>query len=603
MVRALTRSQVTLLNSVVNDNGTPIDESDDFDEFFDSVTNDLVGAPSGSVLVGALNGNTAACPAGIPIINGAPDSTSTAYDTVFTDGNCFSFIETIPTGFTPRFGGNNTDMSITAGLRGDINLGNGLSYDLSITHGQNETDFFIGNTINASLGPTTPRDFKLGSYQQTETILNADFNYDLDFSGIEVGFAFGGEYREETFDIIAGDPASFALGPLVEQGFASGSNGFSGFSNDNSATQDSYALYGELESDVTDALTLQASLRYEDYSAFGDTLDYKIAGLYKFGENFIVRGTVSTGFHAPTAGQASVTDVTTRFINGIFTERGTLPLSSSTGQLGANFIESQFGQRPELGTEETKNISLGVVFDTGPVSWTVDGFQIDVDDRIALSADVDFFSALQYHGAQNGITIADGTTVNSALTLLGSTINRSDFAGFEILSEFRYFTNSFDTRTRGIDVIGRMPLDIGTGDTEAILAANYTETDVTNIGTINPINAARLRALEDLLPNVKGFATVTHAQDKVRGLVRVHYYGSWYDTRNEFQVGSEILIDAELGYQIAYGLELIVGAANLLDNYPDLNDRREFSSGDKYPGASPFGFAGGQYYVKARYTF
>ena len=112
------------------------------------------GGPS--VLVGDLDGVGVggACPAGIPLVNGVPDPTILGQ--VTSDPNCFSFIETIPNGFVPRFGGDNKDYSIVAGARGDIDLGNGLAYDLSLSHGRNRTDFFINNTINASLGPDTP---------------------------------------------------------------------------------------------------------------------------------------------------------------------------------------------------------------------------------------------------------------------------------------------------------------------------------------------------------------------------------------------------------------------------------------------------------------
>ena len=586
----------------LNDNGTPDNDDDDF---YQNAANVTIDNTVNSILVGALDGNRDSCPAGIPLTGGGGlVMDPTVLGTVTSSQNCFSFVETIPTGFVPRFGGDNTDIAITGGLRGELNVGSGLGYDFSATHGANNTEFFIKNTVNASLGPNTPRDFVPGEYKQTETILNADFTYEIPVSTFDLGIAFGGEWREETFDITAGDDASFALGPLATQGFSSSSNGFGGFANNNSATQDSYAGYVELEADVTDQLTLQGALRYEDYSAFGDTLNYKIAGLYKVTDDIRVRGTYSTGFHAPTAGQATVTNVTTQIIGGNLIDQGTLPLASEPGILAADFIESQFGERPTLGTEEAKNASLGVAFETGPVSWTVDGFHIKVDNRIALSEDVAFLDALDFAATQSGLTLPTGATVSSALDFLAANtnLNRSAFTGFEDLTEFRYFTNSFDTRTQGVDVVARMPFDIGSGDSTFVLAANYTDTEVTNRGTINPISDGRVQALEELLPNVKGFATVTHQQGKLRGLLRANYYGSWFDNGNDFKVGSEVLIDAEIGYEAMEGLELIAGAANLLDAYPDVNPGQG-GTGQLYPESSPIGFAGGQYYVKARYTF
>ena len=113
------------------------------------------------------------------------------------------------------------------GLRGEFDLGTGLSYDFSVSNGSNRTDFFIRNTVNASLGPNTPRDFIPGGQEQTETMVNADFVYAVDVGfASDLNVAFGSEYRKEEFDLFAGDAASFALGPLSDQGFSSSSNGF-----------------------------------------------------------------------------------------------------------------------------------------------------------------------------------------------------------------------------------------------------------------------------------------------------------------------------------------------------------------------------------------
>lgn len=559
-----------------------------------------------SVLVGDLDGVGVggSCPTGIPLANGLPDPTVLAQ--VQADPNCFSFIETIPNGFTPRFGGENTDYSIAFGLRGDIKLGNGLAYDISMVNGSNKTEFFINNTINASLGPNTPRNFIPGGQQQTETVLNADFAYLLPVSGMasDLSIAFGAEYRREEFDLFKGDDASFALGPLSSQGFSSSSNGFGGFANSSNASQDSYGLYTELEADVTDRLTLQSAIRYEDYSAFGSTFDYKIAGLFKVTDSVRLRGSHSTGFHAPTAGQANITNVTTQNVGGVLVDQGTLPLSSAAGQLAATFIEDRDGNRPNLATEEATIFTLGTAFDLGPTSWTIDGYQIDVDDRIALGANIDFLQVLE---SLNTDATAF-TSVNDGLTQLSTrnVINRSEFVGLDDLSQFRFFANSFDTRTRGIDVVGRMPFSFLSGNSELTVAANYNETEVTrraDAGQIQRINDGRVAAIEDLLPNWKGFAQWTHTQGRVRTLVRANYFGQWDDTGNGVNdISAEVLIDAEVGYNVTQNVEIVLGASNIFDNYPDENPGQG-GSGQLYPEAAPTGFNGGQYYTKLRITF
>ena len=412
--------------------------------------------------------------------------------------------------------------------------------------------------------------------------------------------SFGAEYREEEFDLFAGDAASFALGPLADQGFSSSSNGFGGFPNDSSSDQDSYAFYVELEADVSTALTLQTALRYEDYDEFGDTTDFKLAGIYRVNEDLSIRSAFSTGFHAPTAGQANITNVTTQNVNGVLVDQGTLPLNSVAGQLAADFIASQGNGRPELGPEDAENFSLGVAFSVGESEWTVDFYNIEVEDRVALGANVDFLDALNFAGGGTSFT-----SVSEALAGLDAAgvINRQDFLGLDDLSQFRFFANSFDTETRGIDVVGRTSFDAWDGVSSLTLAMNYNRTEVTDRGLVNPISAGREQALEDLLPRFKGNLSWSHSQGAWRSLVRFSYYGEWDDTGNGVEdVDAEIIVDVEGAYSFDNGIEVIAGVSNLFDTY---NEENPFagSLGQRYPEAGPFGLNGGQWYLKARYSF
>jgi len=577
----------------------PLDPAD-----IDEDNNPLVPAIS-SLLVGDLDGLGVggACPAGIPL-GGAGGLTPdpTILGQVVGDANCFTFLETIPTGFVPRFGGDNEDMAITAGIRGEFDLGTGLSYDFSVSQGSNETQFFIRNTINASLGPNTPRDFVPGGQEQTETMVNADFVYAVDAGfASDLNVAFGTEYRKEEFDLFAGDPNSFALGVLADQGFSSSSNGFGGFPNSSSSDQDSTAFYIDLEAELTDRFTMQAAVRYEDFSEFGDTTDVKIAGMYHVNDTLRIRGAFSTGFHAPTAGQANITNVTTQNVAGVLRDQGTLPLSSPAGQLGADFIESEGNGRPALGPEDAQNLALGFAFDVGQTTWTVDFYNIEMEDRVALGAQVDFLDALNF--ADGGVN--NYTSVSAALTGLDAdgVINRQDYIGLDDLQTFQFFSNSFDTTTSGIDVVGRFGFALGSGESNITIAANYNKTEVDSVGTVNPIDADRVRALEDLLPNVKGSVSWTHIQDKIRTLLRANYYGGWDDVGNDVNgLGATVLVDAELAYQIRDNIEIIGGVSNLFDEYPDKNP---FATdlGQLYSEASPFGFNGGAWYLRGKVTF
>jgi len=556
------------------------------------------GVPS--VLVGDLDGGSS-CIDGIPLGGaGGVNPNPTFLADVTASDNCFSFIETIPAGFVPRFGGDNEDSAFAVGIRGKVAMGTGLNYDLSAQRGSNRTDFSIRNTINASLGPATPRDFTPGGQKQTETVYNANFSY-----GIDVGFAsdlsiaFGAEYREEEFDLYAGDPASYALGPLADQGFSSSSNGFGGFPSNTSAEQDNTAIYIDLEADVSDSLTLQAAVRREEFSNFDSTTNYKLAGIFHVTDWFRIRAAFSTGFHAPTAGQANITNVTTQSVAGVLVDQGTLPLSSPAGQLAADFVESAGNGRPQLGPEEADNFSIGVAFDVGNASWTIDYYDIRVEDRIALGANVDFLDALNFAGGGTSYG-----SVSEALTGLDSSgvIDRQDFVGLDDLAEFRFFTNGFSTDTRGIDVVGNMDFDFMSGSSAVTVAFNYNDTEVTDRGTINPINSGRVAALEDLLPNIKGNVAWSHTQGKWRTLLRANYYGPWESTGNGYDVDAATLVDAQVAYQLTESLEVVVGVENLFDEYPDKTPNPG-SLGQLYPEDSPFGFNGGTWYLQGRMVF
>jgi len=564
-----------------------------------------------SVLVGDLSVDTAGdCPAGIPLPNGRNGLTDpTVLAQVNADANCFSFLELFPGGFTPRFGGDSSDQSLVLGVRGELN--NGLRYDVSYTYGENEAAFFISNTINASLGPNTPTSFRPGTYIQTDNNFNIDLNYSLPIEGFasDLNIAGGFEYRDENFEIIPGDAASFALGPLAApssafptgQGFASSSNGFGGFAVPVDESQDNTALYLDLEADVTDGVTLQAAVRYEDFNTFGDTTNFKLGSLFRLTDTTVLRATYSTGFHAPTTGQANVTNVTTAFVGGVLSDQGTLPLSSAAGQ----FVNAQLGNPFSLGPEDATNISLGLGFEIGSASFTIDYFNIEVDDRIAISDQQDFQGLLAGVAGQNGVALAPGATTGQILNTLGSAgvLNTADFIGSEDLTTFAFFANDFDTETEGVDIVGNIPVDIGSGSSSIGIAINYTSTEVTRRGGLGD---TRLLQLEENLPNIKGNVSFRHNQDNWRVLARANFHDSYTEAHLDsgdliIEPGGEITFDVEFGYSIGDKIDIIGGVSNIFDALPDEN---EFAgvAGSRFPATAPFGFSGGQWYLRANYS-
>ncbi len=565
-----------------------------------------------SVSVGDLSGDTIGdCPAGIPLTAGGgllPDPTVLAQ--VTADANCFSFVELFPGGFTPRFGGDLEDSSLVLGFRGEFE--NGLRYDVSYTYGEHQSSFFIRNTVNASLGPNTPTSFNPGAYTQTDNNFNIDLSYALPMEGFasDLNIAAGFEYREEEFDIQAGDPASFAIGPLAApsaafptgQGFSSSSNGFGGFTQSTTATQDNVAFYVDLEADVTDRLTLQTAIRYEDFNTFGDTTNYKLGGLFRVTDTVSLRATYSTGFHAPTTGQANVTNVTTQAVGGVLQDQGTLPLSSAAGQ----FVNEQLGGRFTLGPEDATNISLGAGFEIGSVSFTIDYFNIEVDDRIALTDQQDFLGLLGTVAANNGVALPTNAQPSQILNALNGAgvLNSADFAGSEDLVSFGFFANDFDTETEGVDIVASTPLDFGSGFTTLSLAFNYTDTEVTRGGNLS---ATRTRQLEENLPNFKGNVSLRHSTDKWRALGRVNYHSDYFEAHLDdgtlpIEASSEVTVDVEFGYNFTDSFEVVGGVSNLFDAFPDENEFQGIV-GSLYPATAPFGFSGGQYYLRAKYDF
>jgi iron complex outermembrane recepter protein len=583
-----------------------------------------------SVLVGDLSGgDTGDCPAGIPLTAGGgllPDPAVLA--SVQGDDNCFSFVELFPGGFTPRFGGELEDKSIAIGLRGELGIGSGLSWDVSYYYGQNDIDFFINNTINASLGPDTPTSFRPGGYSQIDENFNLDFSY-----GIPVGFAsdlnvaFGAEHRSETFEIRQGDDASFALGPLAApsaaypagQGFSSSSNGFGGFTPASAGedTQENYAVYLDLEADVTDRLTLQAAIRYEDfYDTYGTTTNYKLGGLYHLTENATIRGTWSTGFRVPTAGQANVTNITTAFDGAELVDQGTIPLSTAAGQFIADRLEIDTGVRPTLTPEESENFTLGTGFRLGGWNITVDYFNVEVNDRIAISDQQDFLQALLDFAADEGVPIAPGSNTSQTLNQLDTAgaLEADDFEGSEDLVSFGFFTNSFSTETRGIDVVASYQFEMFGGNDSLALAANWTDTEVTDFGedTAAPLSPGRAKVLEDGLPAVRGSLTLNHEQGPWNGLARVNYFGEFFECHlDAYDAGSpdgcelpyegdaQITVDLELGYDVTEHASIALGLQNAFDSYPDKNPWGGVA-GSLYPQYGPAGFNGGFAYVRTR---
>ena len=517
-----------------------------------------------SLLIGDLQlaegGAPAGCPA-VPITDNVPDADALAE--VFARDECFSFQEIFPGGFTPRFGGNVSDQSLVAGVRGEMD--NGLRWDFSAGFGRNEVDFFIRNTVNASLGPATPTSFDPGAYTQLENMVNLDFGYSPTDN---TNLAFGAEYRLEEFEITVGQEESFLIGPLAPQGFSAASNGFPGFSNIAGGKFDrrNTGLYVDGEWEPTDSLLLGAAVRFEDFQDFGTTTNYKVAANWRITDNFGLRGTASTGFKAPTPGQSNAFNVSTEFDLTIqeLVNNGTVPSTTAVAQLR--------GGRP-LEPEESTNFTLGTFFSFGNLDITLDYFKVDVDDRLNLSQNFQLTQEEIDDLIEQGITSAGN------------------------LQNFRFFVNDFDTETEGFDIVATYPLEWSNASTDLSLAYNQTTTEVAKFNPVT-IDDTRILQIEKGLPESRWNLQANHFWNNWRFLGRISYYDDWYDSEDgEFYSGKSIL-DLEAAYTWNENTTIVLGMQNALDETPDDNPSAAAGVGNKYSQYSPFGFNGGFWYLR-----
>ncbi len=470
-------------------------------------------------------------------------------------------------GYTPFLDGEQTDLSLVTGLTG-VFAGN-TTFDFSISYGENELDYTLNNTINPDLGLSNgqpaQRDFDAGGYRQEELNLNADFSKPL---SDKINLAFGAEWREETYIAIAGEPNSF---------LGAGSNGLKGISLDDAGTfdRDNIALYVDVEHDISDDFLMQYALRFEDFSDFGSTVNWKIASRYSVNSSLTLRGAVSTGFHAPTPGQANVRTTITTFdgVTGLQVEEGLVPSTSPlVAAVGGKAL-----------TEETSlNFSFGFSNSfSDRTTLTVDAYKIEVDDRIYRTGDI-------------AVPDTEGQTIS-------------------------FYTNALDVESQGLDIVLTSGFDWSpTIDTSWVLAFSYNEVDVVDqslVSGVNPVSEGIIEDIENNYPNERLVLTAnTSLGEDWNLLARANYYGKHFDERGRIgassspsaEIGATVYIDLELGFQVNQHVGIAVGAINVFDefveeiNAPFANRQ---SVGLQYPRRSAANYEGGSWYLRGNFRF
>jgi iron complex outermembrane receptor protein len=470
----------------------------------------------------------------------------------------------LPAGYTPFLDGNQQDASLVLGMRGEFD--NGMLYDVSYGYGKDELSYYLNNTVNVDLGLDDSLNipqmgFDMGGYIQEENNFNLDFSLPISDS---VNLAFGAEAREEKFSVIAGEPAATeGVGP----------SGMTASRPDEAGqfTRDNIAIYADVEHDVSDALLMQYAIRYENFSDFGPTTNAKIAGRYRVSDTLAFRGAVSTGFHAPTPGQANVRTTITTFdgSSGLQQEEQLVAPTSS--------LALENGGAP-LTEEKSLNFSIGFASDIFD-NWTLtaDYYRIEVSDRIYRVGD---------------ITIDD-----------------------PLISSISFYTNALDVSHQGIDLV----VTGGIGDnTDLTFAYAFNQISVDGQSLINgipPVSDGTVEDIENNYPEHRfTLSANTQFTDKLDLMARATYYGEHYDERGTIgaavdpsaKIGSTIYLDMELGFQATDSLRVALGAVNILDEFVDTigpPNANRLSVGLQYPRRSAANYEGGSWYLKGIYSF
>ena len=514
-----------------------------------------------------------------------------------------------PDGFLPEINTGIEDVSLAFGAAW-THEATDLNVDASVNHGLNTFDFFISNSMNASYGAASPTSADAGGFELSQTAFNLDVTYPLEYQSSLINLAGGIEFRREGYGIHAGEPASWINAGLGADGAVAGIQVFPGFSpnRETDESRTNIAGYADFESYMS-GLLVGAAVRGEQYSDFGTTVTGKATARYDLTKQVAVRAAGSTGFRAPSLQQLYFNNISTQFkvdaddLDGDGNTEELIPLEVGTFRNDSDAARAL--GIPELKEEIAFNVSGGVVLKPVEKLWfTVDGFLIQIDDRIVLSGS---FSADNVEGlAEAG--------ANSA----------------------QVFTNVAQTRTQGVDVAAGY---LHAFDNESLLnlkvALTYADTEVIGdveapeilVGLEDTLFPSQERSMiEEWQPNTR----INFSADYIVGDLTIggalRYFGEYTvqegsgDDPARQTYGGKWLTDIQGNYQLNEGLSLTIGANNLLDQVPDENEIGQSRGGTLVDGAgqvivdspgvftysrrsAPFGFNGGIYYAKLSYSF
>jgi len=509
----------------------------------------------------------------IYIFGGYNDRKGDAYAWTRTADSDRNIPSIYPNGFDPLISSKISDGAITIGIN---DKWGGWDVDLYNTTGYNRFNYFVNNTLNVSMGTNTKTSFDAGGFSLLQNNLGLKFNrfFKNTFQGLNI--AFGSEFRNEQYAIFAGEEASWQNYDPTKAG---GSQGFPGYRPadviDKGRTN--LGIFVDAEADITKSWILSAALRYENYSDFGGTINGKLASRIKASDKFSLRGSISTGFRAPSLAQIYFNSTFTNFVNGnpvdvLLARNG----SAITQALGI----------PALKQETSLNGSFGFTFTpSSNLSLTVDGYYVKVNDRVVLT----------------GQFSSDDPTIGADLQNL-----RVGLAQF--------FTNAISTTTTGVDIILAHSLPIGSGKLNTTLAANFNNLNIDAVTT-----ADRLKGKEDIYfdlreryfiktsaPPSKINLTFDYGVEKWNVMLRMVRFGevklaNWnYDENALDTYSAKITTDLSVRYAPTTWMGVTLGGQNIFNVYPDRSTPDLTESGGAWDPVQ-MGNNGAFYYVRLNF--
>jgi iron complex outermembrane receptor protein len=470
-------------------------------------------------------------------------------------------------GFQPTF---NTDVFDNLGSIGVKSTLFGFNSDFSLTAGSNKIDYTVKNTINVSLGANRPTEFKSGGYTFSQLVGNADFSRTFD----KVTIGFGTELRKEQYEARAGQKESYVNG---------GAQSFPGLQPANELKKDrsNVGVYTTLDYDVTDDFLIGGSVRYENYTDFGNNFSWKANSRYKLNNDISIRASYSTGFRAPALHQIYLSNIQTLVSGGSVSNQGTFNnIDPAVIGLGV----------PKLDAEKSQNISTGITFRSGAkFSGSVDFYQIKVKDRVLFSGEVGFDSN------------------NAAINPVEQVLVNND------ITSMKFFINAVNTITKGVDVVMNYKnLPLGNGKLGFSFASNVGNTKIDGqiatpailkVNGYDIFNRKEQGRILSARPNTKVLFGINYDLQKISFILNNTYFGevNWQhatDIAKDQTFAGKLITDLGITYKFSKVISANIMANNLFNVYPDrLNPKGDIVTdlGGRFKYAwevNQFGFSG-----------